>query len=104
LETKIEKAFGEKLGLTSDVLVRNQSELEAIIEKDPFKGAEHGKEWYLIVTFRKSGEPPVFNKLDRATMDGPNAMIDLEKRYGKHITTRTWNTVIKIVAKMQATD
>ncbi|ATC63074.1 hypothetical protein CMV30_03385 [Nibricoccus aquaticus] len=100
LETKIEKAFGDNLGLSSDVLVRTQDELEAIVKKAPFQGAEHGKQWYLIVTFRKDGAP-VFNKIDRATMDGPNAMIDLEKRYGKHITTRTWNTVLKIVAKMQ---
>jgi hypothetical protein len=29
-------------------------------------------------------------------------MKDLEKRYGKKITTRTWNTVLKIIAKMQS--
>ena len=47
------------------------------------------------------GNKVVFNKFDRATMDGPAVMLDLEKRYGKQITTRTWNTVLKIVAKMQ---
>jgi uncharacterized protein (DUF1697 family) len=104
LETKIEKAFAEQLALTNDVLVRRQDELEAIVKKAPFKGVEHGKEWYLIVTFRKTGEPPVFNKLKRATMDGPDAMLDLEQRYGKRITTRTWNTVLKIVSKMQAAE
>jgi uncharacterized protein (DUF1697 family) len=102
LETKIEKAFSEKLGLSNDVIVQSQVELEAITKKNPFKGAEHGKQWYLVVTFRKGGEPPVFNKIDRATMDGPDVMKDLEKRYGKKITTRTWNTVLKIIAKMQS--
>lgn len=101
LETKIEKAFSEKLGLSNDVIVRTQDELEAIAKKNPFKGAEHGKQWYLVITFRKDGEPPIFNKLDRATMDGPGIMAALEKRYGKQITTRTWNTVLKIIAKMQ---
>lgn len=100
LEAKIEKAFREKLGLSCDVMVRTQEELEAIIAKNPFKGAEHGKQWYLVVTFRKDRQPPVFRKLDRAEMDGPEFMKDLEQRYGKHITTRTWNTVLKIVAKI----
>ena len=101
LESKIERALEAKLGLALDVIVRSQVELAAIMKKDPFKGAEHGKQWYLIVTFRKDG-PPVFNKLDRAKMDGPEFMTDLERRYGKHITTRTWNTVQKILAKMEA--
>ena len=99
LETKIEKAFGERLGLSCDVIVQTQEDLEAITKKNPFKGAEHGKEWYLVVTFRKGQQPPVFSKLDRAKMDGPAFMSDLEKHYGKHITTRTWNTVLKIMAK-----
>lgn len=101
LEAKIEKAFGAKLGLSSDVIVRDQDELEAMAKKDPFKGATHGKEWYLTVTFRKDGKPPIFSKLDRAKTDGPAFMADLEKRYGKKITTRTWNTVLKIIAKMR---
>ncbi len=101
LETKVEKAFGKKLGLSSDVIVQSQGELGAMVKSDPFKGAEHGKEWYLTVTFRKDREPPVFTKLARATMAGPELMTDLEKRFGKRITTRTWNTVLKIVAKMK---
>jgi uncharacterized protein (DUF1697 family) len=102
LEKKIEQAFGAQLGLASDVIIVPQDELQAMVKKDPFKGAEHGGEWYLIVTFRKGGQPPVFNKLERAKMDGPAFMADLEKRYGKRITTRTWNTLLKIVGKMPA--
>ncbi|MEO6567362.1 MAG: DUF1697 domain-containing protein [Opitutaceae bacterium] len=100
LETKVEKAFSERLGLSCDVIVQTQKEFEALLKKNPFEGAEHGKEWYLVVTFRKDRQPPVFSKLDRAKMDGPAFMKDLEKRYGKHITTRTWNTVLKILGKM----
>ena len=102
LEAKIEKAFADKLGLHNDVIVRSQRELQAIVNNDPFAGAEHGKQWYLVVTFRKDAKAPVFSKLDRARMNGPDAMLDLEKRHGKRITTRTWNTVLKIVAKMRA--
>jgi hypothetical protein len=35
-------------------------------------------------------------------MDGPKFMTELEKRYGKRITTRTWNTLLKILGKMRA--
>jgi uncharacterized protein (DUF1697 family) len=103
-ETKIENAFREKLGLTSDVIVRRQDELEALVKSNPFKGAEHGKQWYLTVTFRKDRQPPVFSKLSRATMDGPAFMTELTRHQGKRITTRTWNTVLKIVAKMTPAD
>ncbi|MEO7414418.1 MAG: DUF1697 domain-containing protein [Opitutaceae bacterium] len=100
LEAKIEKAFNESLGLSSDVIVRTQAELAAIVTEDPFKGTEHGKKWYLIITFRKDRQPPIFSKLDRSKINGPQFMTELEQRYGKHITTRTWNTVLKIAAQM----
>ena len=102
LESRIERALREQLALSLDVIVRDQAELESIVKRDPFKGVEHGKQWYLVVTFRKDGGAPIFSRLDRAKMNGPEFMADLEKRHGKHITTRTWNTVLKIVAKMQA--
>jgi uncharacterized protein (DUF1697 family) len=102
LESRYEKALHQKLGLSFDVLVRGQNELTAMVRADPFKGAEHGKDWYLTVTFFKDGRAPVYSKFKRATLDGPGLMADLEKRYGKHITTRTWNTIQKILAKMTA--
>lgn len=101
LESKIENALAEKLGLSLEAFVRSAEELEAMIKADPFKGATHGKEWYLTVTFFKDRRSPVFSKLERATMDGPEFMTGLEKRHGKHITTRTWNTLQKVLAKLQ---
>lgn len=101
LEAKFEKALQTKLGLTLDVLIRSEDELKAMVARDPFKGAEHGKEWYLTVTFFKDQKPPVYSKLNRAKMDGPEFMADLEKRHGKRITTRTWNTIQKILGKME---
>jgi len=86
------------------VIVRRQDELETLVKSNPFKGAEHGKQWYLTVTFRKDRQPPVFSKLSRATMDGPAFMTELTRHQGKRITTRTWNTVLKIVAKMTSAE
>lgn len=104
LETKIEQALAAELDLTLDVMVRRRDELEALVRQDPFDGAEHGKGLYLTVTFFKDGRAPEFNRLDRATMDGPEFMKGLEQRHGKRITTRTWNTIHKILAKMTGTD
>jgi uncharacterized protein (DUF1697 family) len=102
LEAKIERAFHDQLELSCDVVVRSRAELVALVKRDPFHGAEHGKAWYLVVTFRKDGGAPICTKLARANMDGPEFMARLEEKHGNHITTRTWNTVLKIVAKMDA--
>ena len=101
LESKIEAALNRKLGLSLEAFVRSREELEAMIKADPFDGAEHGSEWYLTVTFFKDRRPPIFSQLVRANLDGPAFMTDLGKQHGKHITTRTWNTVRKIAAKMR---
>jgi len=100
LEKKIEAALSNELGSAIDVFVQSESELAAMVKKDPFDGKEHGKEHYLIVTFRKDG-PPVFNAFDRKTLDGPEMMAELLKKYGKRQTTRTWATVAKALAKMR---
>jgi len=100
LEKKIERALTTELELTIDVFVRSEQALEAMIAQDPFPGKQHGKEHYLIVTFRKEGTP-VFNCFDRRTLDGPAMMGELLKQYGKHQTTRTWATIGKVLAKMR---
>lgn len=97
LEARIEGALHQQLGLSCDTIVRRHNEIDALMKADPFNGAEHGKEWYLTVTFLKDRRPPVYSKLDRTKMDGPEFMADLEKRHGKRITTRTWNTLRRIV-------
>lgn len=102
LEKKIEQALATQLGLRLDVIVRSQAEIEALLRSDPFQGKEHGRQYYLVVTFRKDDPAPVFNALDRATMDGPKFMSELERGLGKRVTTRTWNTLQKIAVKMRA--
>lgn len=103
LEAKIEAALKKKTGVAIETIVVSRNELDALIARDPFGGAEHGKEWYMIVTFRKDHAAPVCNKFSRGTLDGPAMMADLEKKHGRHITTRTWNTLLKIRAKMGTT-
>lgn len=100
LERRIERALADKLGETIDVFVRSRDELEALVRSDPFDGAEHGASLYLVVTFRKDDPEPVCTAIDRTKMDGAEFMVALERRYGKRITTRTWNTIQRILATM----
>jgi uncharacterized protein (DUF1697 family) len=102
IEAKIERALAQRVGRPLMAIVRSQDDINALLKEDRFKGAEHGKEWYLIVTFFKDRRPPVWTKLKRADLDGPQMMTDLARSYGDEITTRTWATIQKIAAKMEA--
>jgi uncharacterized protein (DUF1697 family) len=102
LETKIEKAMHTQLGFERSTMVRSREELEQLVKNDPFKGIEDKKPNYLIVTFfkdRKKEHCTVLNTDDAKT---PDFMRDMEKKYGKEITTRTWKTIGRILAKMEA--
>ncbi|HET7827305.1 MAG TPA: hypothetical protein VFK97_00360, partial [Candidatus Saccharimonadales bacterium] len=83
----------------------------------PYKGAEHSnKKTYLLVTFFKSAPetPPANNyygvsgvnalcsTLDSTSLGTPDFMAKLDRQYGKgQITSRTWLTVQRILAKME---
>ena len=100
LEAKIEKAWPEKLGFTSTTIIRSQNQLKKIIEKKPFGNSKFFKNNYMIVTFLKRGGE-LFNVIDTTSIKTSNIMTELEKKHGKQITTRTWQTVNRIFNKMQ---
>jgi uncharacterized protein (DUF1697 family) len=102
LESDIESAIAKNLGFNSATFIRSQKELEKFIKKDPFKGASHGKETYLIVTFMKKKPYEVYNVVDISGPQTPEFMKNIEKEHGKEITTRTWKTIKRILKKMQA--
>jgi uncharacterized protein (DUF1697 family) len=113
LEQTIEKAWPEKLGFKSMTIVRSQSQLKSLVSQEPFKGMTHDKKTYLLVTFFKS-DPGKINEYyydglevnalcsvtDTTQSNSPEFMVKLEKNYGKEITSRTWNTVQRILLKM----
>jgi len=101
LEAKIEKALLAKLDFDKPVMIRSEADLEKMVASDPFKGAPHSRERYLIVTFMKKAPFEVFNSLDLAAPNTPEFMKGLEKKYGKDITTRTWKTILRILEKMR---
>src|SRR5699024_7590514 len=101
------------------------AELRPLLASDPFPGLVHGRGSYLTVTFLKEGTPePQLPELSDPRMrivghdrdaravltvidnsepgSTPDFMSWLERTHGKDITTRTWLTVQRIVAKLEA--
>jgi uncharacterized protein (DUF1697 family) len=102
LETRIEKELHNKLGFRRAVIIRSRSELEALRKKQPFHGIPDEKPNYLIITFFKDRRAELCTVVDMSTSKTPDFMIKLERTYGKDLTTRTWKTVNRILAKMES--
>ncbi|WP_019930264.1 DUF1697 domain-containing protein [Nocardia sp. BMG111209] len=126
LESRIQRALNAELGIAGGTLIRSRDELQALVDAAPFGERTHGRGTYLTVTFVKNdapGEPsrPLPPELGKvidilgfdagaravlAVIDNSNAgstpshMAWLETMYGKDITTRTWLTVQKVLAKL----
>lgn len=126
LEQRIQQALQDSLGIPGGTIVRELSELRALLDSDPFPGLTHGRGSYLTATFLKDGaahevelpddpDPRTrvvgYDEAARvflAVIDNsdagstPDFMGWLERTYGKDITTRTWLTVQRIVKKLAA--
>ncbi len=100
LELKIEKELMKQLGIKCPTYIRSKEQLEKMIQKNPFKNAKHSSKSYLIVSFLKKKPMEVFNNLDVTKEDTTKFMQEIDKKFGKDVTTRTWKTVERIVKKM----
>jgi uncharacterized protein (DUF1697 family) len=118
LEAKIEKALPGLLGFSRAVIVRSQKQLETLVAKNPYKGVPHSRESYQLVTFFKDKPKSLTSRSDFYDIDNVNAlcstidttaaktpdfMVNLEKQFGKDITSRTWKTVERILTKLEQT-
>lgn len=121
MEATIEAAWPEKLGFKSTTIIRSISDLEEVVELDPFQGLEHSPESYLLVTFcrhpleldvevphRLPGSPSeliavtereLFTVSDMTVGGSADAMVWGEKQIGKEITSRSWLTVQRILKR-----
>jgi uncharacterized protein (DUF1697 family) len=115
----IEKTFTATFGFESQIKLRTFAQIEQMIALDPFKTIKTGKDVRLYVTFlrgkSKSRLPlphtsetgiqilrktdsEVFTALNLKTAHTLEAMAMIEKEFGKDVTTRNWNTILKIAA------
>lgn len=120
LETKLEAAFAERLGLTTDVLIRTADEWREAIAANPFpKEAASDPSHLLIMPLKNAPTKPAVKELQTAIHgretvaavgrelyiiypDGigrsklTNKLI--ETRLGTRGTGRNWNTALKVAA------
>ncbi len=115
MKTDIETAIKKRFGFDVHVLLRTEKEIAALVKNDPFKRVKVTPQTRLYITFLS--RPPK-SKLKAPYNDGdftlqkitkahvvsilgpkvksPDVMDFLAKEFGKEITTRNWNTIIKI--------
>jgi len=121
LTKTVEHALEKALGFDVSVMLRSIPELQAMLDRDPFKGVEVTKQTRLYVTLlaektkstlklpyaSEDGRFRILSRSDRevysvlALEEGARTvdlMAILEKEYGKGATTRNWNTIQKAVA------
>ncbi|WP_206079894.1 DUF1697 domain-containing protein [Propioniciclava coleopterorum] len=125
LERRIEGALTADLGLRSRALVRSLPQLRGLAASDPFEGLTHSPETYLTVTFLRDpvADPAVLD--DQPDKDvhvlghdgGAAAILSvadnsepgnarrylawLERRFGTAMTTRSWLTVLRVIARLE---
>jgi uncharacterized protein (DUF1697 family) len=115
LQRKIERAMEKSLGRTFLTIVRPLSELNRLLEADPYAAFKLRPASKRVVTFLReapSARPKLPVELDDARIlvlegreilsayvpgpRGPVFMQLIEKTFGKDVTTRTWDTVRKV--------
>jgi uncharacterized protein (DUF1697 family) len=116
LVKRIESAMERELKRVFPTQVRAVSELEQLLARDPFKAFRLPPTAKKVVTFlraaptagialpiEKSGARilkidgrEVFTAYERSE-EGPVFMLLIERTFGKEVTTRTWDTIGKVV-------
>ena len=117
LQASAEAAMQARLGKSFLTIVRELSELEQLLASDPFARFERRAKAKRVVTFLR--EPPAqapqlpvrlgqarilcvegctaFSSYVPNAADGPAFMKLIERTLGKEVSTRTWETLHKVV-------
>ena len=118
LEKKIETLLLKAFGFSIPVILVEQPQLTELIQQDPFAGVDVHKNIRLYISFLKElptkipklpycsadqaftilhvEKKVIVSLVDITSSNTPKGMEDLEKIFGKNITTRNWNTVQKL--------
>jgi len=122
IESEMESAWRDELGFESLTIVRSRSDLEQLVEIEPFGDREHGPETYLLATFGKTRlehtwefpfqpedkdywvvagtDREIFTVTDTVHSRTPDVMSWVETQFGRGVTSRTWLTVVRILKRM----
>jgi uncharacterized protein (DUF1697 family) len=119
LATTVQDALQAGLGFKVETMLRRMAEVDALIDSDPFTGIEVTKQTRLYVTLLAAkttstlnlpyegdgGAIRLLSRTDREVFSvvvvtegrgTVDAMGLIEKEYGKSVTTRNWNTILKL--------
>lgn len=96
LANMLEHAFEKEFGFSSAMQAIPAEDIAAIVKSAPFRSVKVDKDTLLYVTF-VPGKKPLFTVVKRGEKT-TDMMAEAMKKYGKDITTRNWNTVLKIHA------
>ena len=120
LTERIEEHLAKVFGFETNVLIRTMEELRCLVEANPFEGVAVTPQTRFYVTFLSSAPRPEFNAPHESpdksfrivqvtprhvcsvlTLSDTAGTLDLmevlDREYGADITTRTWNTVTRLV-------
>jgi uncharacterized protein (DUF1697 family) len=119
LEKKIEAAMQSELGRVFAPVVRSREELEELIAADSFAEFDVPPGAKRVVSFFREKPKPMIAlpvTKERATVHGirgrhaftsylrgpssPVFMVLIERAFGRSVTTRTWETVLKVARSL----
>jgi len=123
LQRQIENSFQQKFGFRSAVIVRSSTELQAIIEKNPFQGQPDKESKWVVVTFLAARPDDAAQEALRTAYLGPEQIFIIgqemyiyypdgigrsklsnsliEKKLKTSGTARNWNTVLQLQKMLQ---
>lgn len=118
LEAKIESELEKYFGFSIPVILLPQQQIIELVKQNPFAAIEVHPHIRLYVSFSKKlpsvqialpylsadnafsilsiQNDTIISVLDLTTSNTPKGMDDLEKLFGKNMTTRNWNTIQKL--------
>lgn len=118
LENKIEVSLSQSFGFPILVIIKYQKEISDLVDINPFARIPMHKDMRFYVSFLKNTpemkltrpyisndksyqiisilDKTILSVLDLSLTNSPKGMDDLEKLFGKKITTRNWNTIKKV--------
>ena len=118
LEARMTEALEKKFGFPIPVLIRKMEDIQGIVASNPFKDIEVHKDLRLYITFLRndvkdnlnlpwtspdgafrilsSDDKMLVSTVDISKTKTTDAMNVLDKNFTKDITTRNWNTLVKI--------
>ena len=121
LSQDIASVLKKEFGSNINVVIRNMDDLKKLQSSEPFKGIKVTQSIRLYVTFLSEKTKPrtikipytsprnefqilratpmeVFSVLDLSKGKGTTEVVNmLEKEFGANLTTRIWNTILKVI-------